>query len=367
MTGLQDQGAIPDKPRRIVGKSFRRRKIGSLALAQVCFTDCIFTDLEIGDLTAQGLHFERCQFRNVRFLGGRLDVCTLQQCQVDNFSAQDFSMFNFSCLESTWREIRLQECLIERWMMSGCRLEQAQWQNVRISYWTAQNTPVDGLTMTDGEMQDGNWHGCVLRRIDWKNTSLIRQVMGSCILEECRYKDNACDILVWSSCQLRGLDLRNLNLANAGFQNSRLQECRFEKCSLEAAQFNGADILRCDFSQANLSNAQFTDATLTGCGFTSARLTRASLLRAKLVKCSLVRADLSHADMRYSDLKTTLLQSAITDKTRLHGAQLQILDCALQTPEPLMGQIDNWYQHHQPGPVEPAQFPPLPSGASRYV
>lgn len=367
MTDLVSQTPIPPKPRRIVGKHFRCRHIRRLALRQVHFVDCTFSSIALNDCDLRELHFEGCRFINLRLESVTLDTASLRTCTIDDLRARNTQLFSLSSIESPWRAMILDRCQVERWVMAGCSLENARWQHSRISYWTAQNTPVTDLTFSDGEMQDGNWHDCALTRVRWSDCAISRQVMGSCVLDECHYAGCACDVLVWSNCQLNALDLRKLNLANTSFQFSRLRECHLAESNLNAAQFCGATLDRCDFSHANADYAQFSDATLNHCRLVQTRLQRAVLVRVRLVNCSLMQADLSHADMRGCDALTSPLQPAITHKTRLHDARLQPLDWALKTPDPLMAQIDSWYQRHQPGPIDSSSFPPLPSGASRYV
>lgn len=367
MTETENAVPIPDLPRRIVGKHFRKRCVNTVALGQVYFVDCTFSDLTFTQFDARELHFERCSFHNVRLHGGKLDTCSVRFSTLNGLHMQEMAIANFTGLETNWYDLTLEQCLAERWVMAGCSLDNARWQASSISYWTAQNTPVTHLTAQQCDMQDGNWHGCTLAHVTWHECAITRQVMGSCELRACGYAGNVCDILVWSACRLQGLDLSKLNLTNSSFQNSQLQDCRFTQSTLNAAQFNGATLEQCDFSKACADDAQFTDAALSGCQFIETSLKRALLLRTRLTRCNLMQANLSHADLRASDLRSSPLQPAITHKTRLHDAQLLPLDWALKTPEPLMAQIDSWYQRHQPGPQEPGHFPPLPSGASRYV
>lgn len=357
----------PDSPRRITGRHFTQRQFKQLTLPEVYFIQCTFTDISLADVVARNVHFEHCHFTRLSLNGGQVENCTFRFCKFNDISARGLSLLNASCIEVQWQGCYFTDCLIERWLLSQCQLDDAHLQNIQLHYWTVQSTPITRLTMTDSKMQDSNWHGCLIQQSVWKNSQIIRQVMGSCVLKGCQYKAIGSDILVWSECQLEHVDFCHQPLANSNFHKTQLTQCWLSHADLSAALFSEAHIDGCDLSMTQLAAAQFVDATLSDCNLAAANLQKASLLRANLTRCDLTQANFTQADLRGCILNASSLQASKLSRTRLHGAQIPTLDTPLQMPDPLLIQIDNWYGRHQPGPKNNPQFPSVPSGASRYV
>lgn len=360
--------AIPPKePRRIVGKHFKGRKLNDASFFKTHFIDCSFTDIAISNGSVIDCHFENCRFTNIALQAGNIENSTFRGSHLHNIEAIDLTAYRLTCVESQWRQLQLTDCHIEVWLLAHCQMELVRWQNLELSYLTVPSTAITDLKMTGGSLQDASWYDTKLSQTDWQGVSLLRQVMGCCTLNQVRYQQITADTVAWSRCELTQTELRKLPLQYANFHKSQLKECWLDGSNLETAQFSEATLENCDLSLAQLSGARLVDAKLTGCNLEAANLQQASLLRAQLEHCNLTQVNLSRADLRSCCLHATSLQACKISSTRLHGAQLQPLDTPFSLPDPLLTQIDSWYELHQPGPQSKLTISPIPSGASRYV
>ena len=362
-----ESATVPETARRIHGKHFRRRQLRDVTLTQILFSHCTFSQLTLAHFQGKTLYFENCSFSNVTLQGVSLARCLFRQCQLENIRVADFRFLHLSCLESSWRGLDLRQGLAERWLVTGGRLDEVSGDKVAIHYWTAQDVVFSRCRLRASKMQDATWYGSKLSGVIWQACSLIRQVMGSCQLERCRYTGNQCDTLVWSHCQLHKINFRQLKLENASFQQSQLYACNLKGCNLGAALFTHAALSRCDLSYAQLPWAQLTDAVVRDCHLVATRLTHSCLRRAHLSACHLLQTDFTRADLRCADVSDSPLGVARTANARFHGAQLHPRDRHLQTTEPLLMQIEKWYSQHQPGPQIRSHSPLPPTGVHHYV
>lgn len=367
MSSFDHINDLPQPIQRMEGRDYSGQTFHQDHLSGRYFVDCNFTGAIFNRCQWQNVHFECCTLDDVQLLGCVLENCIFNDCRFHRATLHQSRLLGLTCLDSEWQQASLSACLIERWTMSNTLLDRVTLAEVQVAYWTAQKMTLDGLVMSGGRIQDVSWHGCSLQDCQWQKVKIVRHVIGNSTLKKCDYRNNSFDTMVWFTCQLDECHLSGLSLVNASFHRSRLTQCQLNHSTLTRALFAETQLKICDFTSALLSGSQFTDAKLSQCDFTLAQLQKASLLRADIEQCGFIKSDLTEADLRGSDLRSTLLDDAIATGIRLHGAQLHPLETTSTTPDLLLGQIDLWYQQHQPGPQHPSSLPILPTGASRYV
>lgn len=267
-----------------------------------------------------------CNFSGAVLSGACLVRTVFESCSMDgadlaqaNLSLATVS--NASIKNANLSAVMLEKARLTRVDLSGSRIDQIQLTGVTL----------EGVDLSDVRSEEMLlFSELSLTGTRFKNARLKRVVFSNCDLTGVNLSGMHCekaafvgtradrarllDMAIDAGCFVAGSSLRQADLRGA-----RLERVCLRGTPLEAANFKGARLRESDFSECDLRGAVFHAADARGAVFIRARLENASL-----ASCNLAGAVFQHAWLQDTDFSYANLHEG--DMARVHlGTRVQFL------------------------------------------
>jgi len=359
---------IPEAPALRDKKHYRRVELTGQEKSELRFVECHFSQLALDKCHFRKIHLERCVIDSIQLLACNISELTVSGCEISNVTTEACEIAQCLICDSTLTNIKLNDAFLDGITLNQTQVERVECSATRLSHWSIVNSSVQSKVVNNSMLSDVSWYKSSLTGGRYVNSDVQRLVISHCQLSGCHFEQLSGSNFIWNDSQLVDVMLTRLPLQGTSMMKARLTRCNLAYSALTGAIMTRATLVDCSLAHSDMTSCQAEEVTFERCNLLQVCLQEAQLNGAKFISTPVTGANFNSADLRAARMTDgTFHDVASRDNVRLH--QVQGEGWGKITPEPLLSDIDCWYELNQPGIPEAVlpSFPRATKGGSRYV